>query len=184
MIELREIVLAPYMQRPQIVRSSGHFRLDLLENEWWGEPLNAMFGRIMVEDLTQRLPGSVVFSEHSAVEARADTTVGINIQSLDDDRTGAVALTAQIAIVGRGAEMRSVRLTAPAASLDTSGFVSATSAATAKLADTVAAMLQVSPNTTTADETEIRHLRRSLARAQKEGKIMKQIIYNLTNRVK
>ena len=84
-VELREIGLARYLERPQIVRSSEGYRLDVLSNEWWGEPLGAMLGRVLVQELTQRLPGSTVFAESGAISANAVSTVAVNIQRLDAD---------------------------------------------------------------------------------------------------
>src|SRR5271166_2751803 len=60
-VRLRTIGLARYLERPQIVRSSEDYRLDVMANEWWGEPLGAMLGRILATELTQRLPGSTVY---------------------------------------------------------------------------------------------------------------------------
>ena len=39
---LRQIGLARYLERSQIVRSSENYRLDVMANDWWGEPLGAM----------------------------------------------------------------------------------------------------------------------------------------------
>src|ERR1700751_2796302 len=102
-IELRSIAIAHYLERSQIVRSSEDLRLDVLGNDWWGEPLDAMLGRVLSQELTQRLPGSTVFPENGAVSPTPDATVGINIQRLDADHTGAVILIAQIAITVRNA---------------------------------------------------------------------------------
>ncbi len=55
-IVLREIGLARYLERSQIVRSSENYRLDVSSNDWWGESLAAMIGRILQEELSQRLP--------------------------------------------------------------------------------------------------------------------------------
>jgi uncharacterized lipoprotein YmbA len=140
-IELRGIALARYLERSQIVRSSEDFRLDVLSNEWWGEPLDAMLGRILVQELTDRLPGSTVFAENSAISTNADVIVGINVQRLDADRSGTIVLIAQIAISGRTATARSIRLTVPPPTPGTSGLVSAMSTATAQLADAAAEML-------------------------------------------
>jgi uncharacterized lipoprotein YmbA len=74
-IRLRTIGLARYLERPQIVRSSEDFRLDVMSNDWWGEPLGSMLGRILVAELTQRLPGSTVFLESGAISATPDATV-------------------------------------------------------------------------------------------------------------
>ena len=140
-IELRSIALARYLERSQIVRSSEDFRLDVLGADWWGEPLDTMLGRILVQELGQRLPGSTVFPENGAVSASPDATVGINVQRLDADRSGTVILIAQIAVSGRSTTTRSVRLSVPPPSPGTSGLVGAMSTAVAQLADETAAML-------------------------------------------
>jgi uncharacterized protein len=144
-IELRGIALARYLERSQIVRSSEDFRLDVLSNEWWGEPLDTMIGRVLVQELNERLPGSTVFAENSAISAAADVTVGINVQRLDADRSGTVILIAQIAISGRSEATRSVRLSVPPPIAGTSGLVSAMSTATAQLADAAAELLAALP---------------------------------------
>lgn len=140
-IELRGIALARYLERSQIVRSSEDFRLDVLGNDWWGEPLDAMLGRVLVQELTDRLPGSTVFPENSAISVTPDATVGINVQRLDMDRSGVLVLIAQIAVSGRNPTARTLRLTMMPPSAGTPGLVSAMSTATAQLADAVAEML-------------------------------------------
>ena len=141
LIELRSIALARYLERSQIVRSSEDFRLDVLSNEWWGEPLDAMLGRILVQELTDRLPGSTVFAENSAISTNADIIIGINVQRLDADRSGTIILIAQIAMSGRNASARSIRLSVPPTVAGTSGLVSAMSTAPGQLADAAAEML-------------------------------------------
>jgi uncharacterized lipoprotein YmbA len=187
-IELRKIVLTCYMEHPQIVRSSDGFRLDVLDNERWGEPLDAMLARILVQELTERLPGSMVFSENSAVVTAPDSTVGINILSMDADHSGTVIMLAQIAITGRKAAMRSVRLTVAPPSPDTPGLMSAMSTATAQLADTVAEMLGMQAGGTIlgmmqAGEptTEVRRLRKRLRHAQGERNALRKVLESLPN---
>jgi hypothetical protein len=140
-IEVREIAVARYLERSQIVRSSENFRLDVLGVDWWGEPLDAMLGRVLAQELTERLPGSTVFAENSAISVTADSTVGINIQRMDADATGAVILLAQVSITGRKTATRTVRLSVTPQSSGTPGLVGAMSTATAQLADIVAGML-------------------------------------------
>ncbi len=140
-IELREVVLAHYLERSQIVRSSEGFRIEVLGIDWWGEPLGSMMNRILVQELGQRLPDSTVFAENTAISITADVNVGINIQRLDADATGAVILLAQVAISGRRTSARTLRLSVVPPSAGTAGLVSAMSTATAQLADAVAGML-------------------------------------------
>ena len=55
-IVLQQIGLARYLERSQIVRSSENYRLDVMPNDWWGEPLGAMLSRVLIDELSQRLP--------------------------------------------------------------------------------------------------------------------------------
>jgi uncharacterized lipoprotein YmbA len=140
-VELREIGLARYLDRSQIVRSSEGYRLDVLSNEWWGEPLSAMLSRVLVQELTLRLPGSTVFAESGAITLTAVETVAVNIQRMDADATGAVLLIAQIAVSGKANAMRDVRLVVPPAAPGTGGLVEAISRAVGQLADAIAGLL-------------------------------------------
>src|SRR5689334_6574008 len=63
MIEVRTVAIARYLERSQIVRSSEDYRLEVMGNDWWGEPLDAMLTRVLVQDLTQRLPRCTVFGD-------------------------------------------------------------------------------------------------------------------------
>jgi uncharacterized lipoprotein YmbA len=140
-IELREIGLARYLERSQIVRSSEDFRIDVLGNDWWGEPLDAMLSRVLVQELSQRLPSSTVFAENGAITATPDASVELNIQRLDEDRSGALLLMAQVAVTGHVTITRNVRFSVPLPSPGTPGLVSAISTAVGELADAVAALL-------------------------------------------
>jgi len=140
-VELRTIALPRYLERSQIVRSSEGYRMDVLSNEWWGEPLDSMMGRILVLELNQRLPGCMIYGDSGAISAPPDATVEINIQRFDLDSDGAVLLSAQIAVVGRASTVRGVSLTVPPTDGTTPALVAAMSTATAQLADTIAIML-------------------------------------------
>ncbi len=139
-IVLRAVAVAHYLERTQIVRSSEGYRIDVLSNEWWGEPLDTMIGRILVEELNQRLPGSTVYGDSGAISAPADATVEINLQRLDLDRQGALLLSAQVAVEGRVAASRGVSFTVQPADPSTRALVAAISAAVGRLADTIASM--------------------------------------------
>jgi hypothetical protein len=140
-IELREIALAHYLQRSQIVRSSEDFRLDVLGNDWWGESLDAMVSRVLVQELSQRLPSSTVFAENGAITATPDASVELNIQRFDEDRSGALVLLAQMAVAGHATATRNVHFSVPPPSPGTPGLVSAMSSALGELADAIAELL-------------------------------------------
>src|SRR6059058_3138553 len=70
-VQLREIGLARYLDRREIVRSSDGNRLELARNDWWGEPLGGLLARVLVVGLSQRLPQSNIYSEGSAISGDA-----------------------------------------------------------------------------------------------------------------
>jgi uncharacterized lipoprotein YmbA len=140
-IAVRSISLARYLERSQIVRSSEGYRLDVLSNEWWGEPLDALIDRVLVQELTQRLPGSMVYADNGAISTPPDATVEVNVQRLDLDHSGAVLLLSQIAVGGRTAQSRGLSVTVTPADATTSALVAAMSNAVGQLADAVATLL-------------------------------------------
>src|SRR3954468_6814566 len=66
-VQLREIGLAHYLDRREIVRSSDGNRLEVARNDWWGEPLGGLLARVLVVGLSQRLPQSNIYSEGRAI---------------------------------------------------------------------------------------------------------------------
>src|SRR6185312_8652850 len=98
----------------------------------------------LVEELSQRLPGSSVYAESGAVSVSPDATVELNVQRLDADSAGNVLLSAQAAIVferRRNAPVtRDFRIVVPQATSGVPGEVAAISTAVGQLADGLAAM--------------------------------------------
>ena len=143
-IVLQQISTAHYLERSQIVRSSENYRLDVMSNDWWGEPLSSMLSRVLTEELGQRLPQSTVIGETGAVSASPDATIELNVQRLDEDASGNVVLQAQASASYKGRPgpvLRSFRfvVTPPAAGIQ--GEVTAISTALGQLADGLASML-------------------------------------------
>jgi uncharacterized protein len=137
-VQLRSIALARYLERAQIVRSSEGYRLDLLGSDWWGEPLEAMLSRVLVQGLSQRLPDSTVFAETGAITATPAATVEVNLLRMDLDASGALLLQAQMAVGPRTAAAE-IRVRPDAAG--TPALVAAMSQAVGLLADRLAGML-------------------------------------------
>ena len=50
-VMLKDIGLASYLDRREIVRSSEGYKLDVMSNDWWGESLGGMLGRVLVVEL-------------------------------------------------------------------------------------------------------------------------------------
>jgi uncharacterized lipoprotein YmbA len=140
-VELRAISIPHYLERSQIVRSSEGYRMDVLSNEWWGEPLDTMMTRVLVQEISQRLPRSTVYSDNGAISTPPDATVAVNLQRLDLDRDGAVLLAAQIAVERKTSAARGVTFTVRPADATTQALVAAMSTATGQLADAIAVLL-------------------------------------------
>ncbi len=149
--------LAGYLDRPEIVRDSSVSRLTLNGGERWGEPLGDMVGRVLALDVTQRLPGSSVFTEAGTISVDPSATVELDIQRFDLDQGGSVILLVQVAVEqGRShdpAYTRSLRLAVAPPSKSTPDVVAAMSQALGQLADAVAGMLHQLPPTPLPDPT-------------------------------
>lgn len=144
-VELRRIGIAGYLDRPEIVRSSAAYRLQVTANERWGEPVGSMLNRVFTEDLVARLPGTAVYSESGAISTRPDLVLELDVQRFDADAGGEVVLLAQVAVrpteAGQPAESRTLRLTARPSQSSVAGHVAAMSRALAQLADKVVEIL-------------------------------------------
>jgi uncharacterized protein len=141
---VQQVAIARYLERSQIVQSSENYRLAVMENDWWGEPLAPMIGRVLVEELGDRLPGSTVIADNGAVSARPDAVVEINIERLDEDAAGNLVLDAQAAVRATGQEkpvLRTFRFSIRPSAPGVAAEVAAISAALGRLADGVAPML-------------------------------------------
>jgi uncharacterized protein len=147
-ILLQQIGLARYLERSQIVRSSENYRLDVQSNDWWGEPLGAMLSRVLVDELSQRLPQSTVLAESGAVSSPADATIELNVQRLDVDSTGNLVLQAQTSVNFKGRKapvLQSYRFSVPPQAPNVPAEVAAISAAVGQLADGLATVLVAGP---------------------------------------
>lgn len=143
-VALQQISVARFLERSQIVRSSENYRLDVMSNDWWGEPVGAMLSRVLVEELGQRLPQSTVIGESGAVTASPDATIELNLQRLDEDASGNLVLQAQasVSFKGRGPPaLRGFRFVVTPPAPGVPGEVTAISTAVGQLADGLTSML-------------------------------------------
>lgn len=142
---LQDIAVAPYLDRKAIVRSSGGYHIAVAQNDWWGEPIGAMLGRVLSAELEQRLPGSTVYTEGGAVSARPQATVALNLTRFDRAADGQVVLVAQAGITftgqGRPAVTESLRFTVPTGGPGMTDQIAAMSTAWGQLADRLALAL-------------------------------------------
>jgi uncharacterized protein len=144
-VVLRDIGLASYLDRKEIVRSSEDYKLGVMSNDWWGESLGALLARVLIVELSQRLPDSRVYGESGAITADSNATVGVNIQRLDTDKAGVLVLLAQVSVEfnrPRRTAARTFTISKPAPMPNVAGQVAAISDAVAELANGIAALLQ------------------------------------------
>jgi uncharacterized lipoprotein YmbA len=149
-VQVRDIGLARYLDRREIVRSSAGYKLGIAGNDWWGESLAGMLSRVIVLGLSQRLPSSSVYAEGGAISADPNAVLAVNIQRLEPDASGAnVDLLAQAAVEfnrPRRTANRSFRIVKPIAAANVGAptvgaQVAATSEAIGELTDGLAALL-------------------------------------------
>ena len=144
-IQLRDIGLARYLDRREIVRSSADYKLGVMANDWWGEPLGAMLSRVIVLGLSQRLPSSSIYPEGGAISGDPQAVLAVNIQRLDLDQAGNLELTAQAAVEfnrPRRSASRSFQIVKTPPTANVPGQVAATSEAVGELTDGLASLLQ------------------------------------------
>jgi uncharacterized lipoprotein YmbA len=147
-IQLQQIGVARYLERSQIVRSSENYRVDVLPNDWWGEPIAAMLSRVLIDELSERLPRSTLLGENGAVTSTADATIELNFRRLDQDATGSLVLQAQAAIRFKGRPepvLRSYRFVVVPGAPTVEAGVAAISSAIGQLADGLASVLVQGP---------------------------------------
>ena len=148
-VEIRRPGLAGYLDRSDIVLKSASYRLDVNSQLRWGEPLGDMIGRVISQDLSQRLPGTSVFTQSGAITADPDLRIEIDIQGFDADASGQVVLTAQVAIeAGRShvpTSTRHVSLTAQPAGSGAAALVATMSQLLGTLTDQLAGDIRNAP---------------------------------------
>lgn len=148
-VQLREIGLARYLDRKEIVRTSEGNKLAVSTNEWWGEPLGSMLSRVLVVGLSQRLPNSSIYSDGGAISSDPNAVLAINLQRLDIGASGSLELLAQAAVEfnrPRRTVAKTFSISKPVTTPGSAGTVAAQVAAISdavgELTDGLAALLQ------------------------------------------
>ncbi len=140
-VGVKQVEVAKYLDRPQIVRYTDPYQLSALEFDRWGEGPSDMVTRVLIENLAQRLPGSHVYAVSGPFTLpSADVTIEVNIDRFDADAGGAVILAAQW-VVHNGKkkdQFRSQEVRVMPTSGDTAGQVAAMSDALGQLATQIA----------------------------------------------
>lgn len=144
-VVVKAVELGKYLDRPQIVRYSDPYELQIAELERWGEGMRDMTTRVLIEDLLLRLPGSQIIAESSPLSLTADATLEVDISRFDADETGEIMLDARWAVqrgvqrtVIRQERIRQERIRFRPASTSITDFVAAMSDALGQLSDHIA----------------------------------------------
>jgi uncharacterized lipoprotein YmbA len=142
-VAVKPVELAKYLDRPQIVRHSNAYELQFGDIERWGEEMRDMVTRVLIENLSLRLPRSQVVGASGSLTIRADVTVEVDITRFDADENGKVFLDARSAVQrdGRRPSLWSDRITVQPASPSVSDLVAAMSDALGQLSGRIAQVL-------------------------------------------
>jgi uncharacterized protein len=142
-VALGPINVAHYLDRPQIVRHHDEYQLATDDTERWAEPLDEMIPRVLVEELTQRLPKMRIAQSSSGMIGDTDARLAVSIERFDSDPDGTVVLDARWSVRGnvRDGPLDSARITGRVAGDSTSALVAAMSACLGRLSDRLAAAL-------------------------------------------
>jgi uncharacterized lipoprotein YmbA len=152
-VEIRRPGLAGYLDRSDIVLKSAAYELSMNSQHRWGEPLGDMIGRVLTQDLSQRLPGTDIFAQTGAITADPQLRVEVDILSFDADASGSVVLNADVAIE-RGLShtplaAHHVALTAPPAGPGAADLAATMSTLLGDLADRIASDIRAVPQAPT-----------------------------------
>jgi uncharacterized lipoprotein YmbA len=136
-IIIAQVTLPKYLDRPEIVRYGSTYELRLSEFERWGEEMNEMVTRTLLENLALRLPRAQIFAAHGLAASPVDATVDIDFGRFDAGADGVVVLAARWIVrrEPRSADFETARLTAQSASPATVDLVAAMSDALGQFAD-------------------------------------------------
>jgi uncharacterized lipoprotein YmbA len=139
-VMVRSVELPKYLDRPEILRRGGAYDLKFSQYERWGEGMGDMVTRVLVENLSMRMPACQVYAASGPLTLRAGATVELEMSRFDADPDGTVILAARWTVQrdGRTGRLRSERIEARAASPETAQLVSAMSDALGQLGDRIA----------------------------------------------
>ena len=142
-IEVRRPGIAGYLDRTEILAAWDGQRLQTADNAGWAEPIAAMVGRVLAENLNDRLRGTIVFHASSDLSLQAGTVVELVIRKFDLGPDGYVHLNVLASIRGKhqASSAHPFSLQARPAATSTEAVVATMSALLGQLADQLAGTL-------------------------------------------
>jgi uncharacterized lipoprotein YmbA len=116
--------------------------LQLAHYECWGEPIASMIGRVLAEDLNDRLRGAIVFNASADLSIQASTVIELALWKFDFGPDGAVHLDGLASVRSAGQpQTRAIKLQARPVTTETGAVVAAMSQLLGQLADELATTL-------------------------------------------
>jgi len=142
-VALRDVNIAKYLDRPQIVSHRTAYELAYSDSERWGEAMDEMVPRVLIEDLTQRLPTTRIAAAASGMVPEAERILIVNIDRFDADPDGTVVLEARWSLRTelRAGTFEATRIVVPAKSIRAVDLVPAMSAGLGQFSDQLARAL-------------------------------------------
>lgn len=105
-VGLGPIEFPAYLDRNEIVISSGDHRLRTTEYQRWAEPLESGFARILAQNLTADLPDADVHNYPWRPDAPIDVQVHLKVLRFDADDRNRARLSVRWELIDRHSEIR------------------------------------------------------------------------------
>jgi uncharacterized protein len=143
-VQVRAVHIPAELDRPQRVVQSSPDRLEILELQRWGGPLNDMVRQILTEDLMTRLPPGMVLAADMPAGPDARGIV-VDISEFQPEPAGRVVLEASWSVLtGQAGQpgARAGRRFEINSAVSADAQVAAMSQLIGQLADAIAATLQ------------------------------------------
>ena len=102
-VRITRPALAGYLDRPDFVSQTGDYQLRVNETVNWAEPLDAMFGRVLADDLQQRLPAATVVTDANAGSAPPRFAIETSVQQFNPVAGGQAVLRGEAILTDRSA---------------------------------------------------------------------------------
>ena len=97
-VAVRNPTIAPFLDRDYIVRDDKAYKLKLADDAAWAEPIAHLIGRTLTQDLQQRLPGSTVTGEDTAVSIVPQALVELDVQRFSIGGQGQAVVDATLLV--------------------------------------------------------------------------------------
>jgi uncharacterized lipoprotein YmbA len=97
-LELRTPSVAGYLDRHELVLQVASQRLELARDAEWAEPLDAMIARVLVRNLSQRLPQARITLDSGHARAEPQLRVELDVRRFELDAQGQLVLDGLVAL--------------------------------------------------------------------------------------